>query len=267
MSVHPTAVIEAGARLGQGVTVGPLAVIGNDVTVGDGCWIGPHATILDHVRLGANCRVHSNAVLGDFPQDLKFRNVPSYVEIGPDSVIREGVTVHRGTHENSSTVVGRGCFLMANSHVAHNVRLGDFVIMANGALLAGDVQVGDRAFISGNAVVHQFTRIGALAMISGNAGVGKDVLPYCTVAGVRRNVVAGLNVVGMRRAGFSPADRIMVKRAFDIVFRSGLNIRQALERLRAECDSGPAAAWIPFIEQSRRGICTLRGDSDADGGE
>jgi len=267
VSIHPTAVIDPGAELGRDVTVGPFAVIGRGCAIGDGCRIGPHATVLEYVKLGPNCRVHSHAVLGDVPQDLKFKDVPSFVEAGADCVFREGVTVHRGTHENSATVLGRGCFLMANSHVAHNGKIGDFVIMANGALLAGDVQVGDRAFISGNAVVHQFTRIGALAMLSGNAGIGKDVLPYCTVAGVRRNVVAGLNVVGMRRAGFAPADRITVKRAFDIVFRSGLNIHQALERLRAECNTGPAAAWIPFIEQSRRGICTLRGDTGDDAGE
>ena len=264
--LHPTAVIDPSARLADGVRVGPYCVIGEDVIVGEGCQLGPHAVLLPHTRLGARCRVHAHAVLADWPQDLKFKGVLSRVEVGDECVIREGVTIHRGTHENSATVIGRGCFLMANSHVAHNVTLGDGVILANGALLAGDVQVGDRAFISGNVVIHQFTRIGRLAMLSGLSGIGMDVLPFCTTAGVMRNTIAGLNIVGMRRAGLSPAERLEVKCAFKIVFRSGLGLKETIEALRREFTSGPASEWADFIAGSRRGICR-RQAADAPDGE
>jgi UDP-N-acetylglucosamine acyltransferase len=258
MNIHPTAIVDSSARLGPDVVIGPYAVVGADVEIGARTRIGPHVVVLDHVRVGEDCDIHAHAVLGDVPQDLKFRGVISYVIIGPGCVIREGVTIHRGTDEGSATVVGARCYLMANSHVAHNCRLGDRVIMANGALLAGDVQVGDGAIISGNAVVHQFTRIGSLAMLSGGAAVGQDVLPFCTVAAAERNRVGGVNIIGMRRAGFTAEQRRQVRRAFEIVFRSGLSLREAVERLRAEFPDGPAATWAPFIEGARRGICRWR---------
>ena len=261
MPIHPTAIVDSKAELGTGVGIGPYAVIGPDVRIGDGCEIGPHAVLHRWTRLGAGCRVHAHAVLGDLPQDLKFAGVESYVEIGPETVVREGVTIHRGTKNLSSTVVGRGCYLMVNSHLGHNVRIGDHVILANGVLLAGDTEVGDRAFLSGNVIVHQFTRIGRLAMISGGGGIGKDVPPFCMTAGVQRNTVAGLNIVGMRRAGFGGPDRLQVKRAFELLYRSGLNTSQALERMRAEFTTGPAAEWVPFIEQSRRGVCPFGGEN------
>jgi UDP-N-acetylglucosamine acyltransferase len=152
-------------------------------------------------------------------------------------------------------VVGDGCYLMANSHLAHNVQLGKKVILANGALLAGYVEVGDGAFLSGNAIVHQFVRIGRLAMISGGGGIGKDVPPFCTTMGIARNTIAGLNIVGLRRAGFTAAQRQEIKRAFAILYRSGLNVSQALARLRAEFSDGPAREIWEFAAASKRGVC------------
>ena len=263
MSIHPTAIVDAGAELGVGVEIGPYAVIGDRTHLGDGCRIGPHAVILPYTRLGARCRVHAHAVLGDLPQDLSFQDAETFVEIGPECDIREGVTIHRGTKPGSSTTVGRGCLLMVNSHLGHNVHLGEQVILANGVLLAGHVHVGDRAFLSGNVVVHQFTRIGRLALLSGGSGIGKDVPPFCITAGIARNRIAGLNVIGLRRAGFTVEQRRQVKRAFDLVYRSGLNVKQALEALRAEFAEGPATEWTAFIEGSRRGLCPM----GADGGE
>lgn len=238
-SIHPTALIEDGA------------VIGEDVD------IGPYAVILRGTSVGPRCHIHAGAVIGDLPQDLAFRPTDSFVRIGADCVIREHVTIHRGTKPETATVVDDGCMLMANSHLGHNVRLGSRVILANGVLLGGYVEVGDGAFISGNVSVHQFVRVGRLAMLGGNCAVSKDVPPFCTTPGVSRNVVAGLNVVGMRRAGFTPADRLQVKRAFTLLYRSGLNVSQALERMRQEGAAGAALELLQFVAESRRGICAL----------
>jgi UDP-N-acetylglucosamine acyltransferase len=243
-NIHPTAVIEDGAEIGEGAE------------------IGPHVTIYRHVTLGPNCRIHAGAVLGDIPQDLAFNNVESHVRIGANCVIREHATIHRGTKPDTSTIVGDGCYLMTNSHLAHNVRLGSRVIVASGALLAGYVEVGDLAFISGNSVVHQFVRIGKLAMLSGLSGIGKDIPPFCTTRGAEPNQVGGLNVVGMRRAGMGPAQRTEVKRAFKLLYRSGLNVTQALEAIRGEFRTGPALEMCDFIEASVRGICRMAETDD-----
>lgn len=255
MSIHPTAIIHPHATIGVDVDIGPNAVIGPAVVIGDRCQIGPHAVLLERVCLGPDCRVHAHAVLGDVPQDLKFRGVDSRVEVGERCVIREGVTIHRGTYEGSATVIGPGCFLMANSHIAHNCRLGAGVILANGVLLAGDVEVGDRAFLSGNVIVHQFVRIGALTMIGGGAGIGLDILPGCMAAGVERNRVVGLNWIGLRRAGIPPDHRRQLRGAFRLVFQSGRPLADVIQQLRSEYTEGLASTWAAFIEHSRRGIC------------
>jgi len=256
MNIHPTAVIDPGARLGKNVTVGPCAVIEAEVDIGDGCTIGPHATILRHTALGEGCRVHAGAVLGDWPQDLSFKGETTYVRIGKGVTLREFVTVHRGTKAGTATEVGDNCFLMANAHIGHNCQVGPGVIIANGALLGGHVEVGERAFLSGHVVVHQFVRIGRLAMVGGAAGLGKDVPPFCMVGGMERNRVAGMNIIGMRRAGLTPDQRKAVKAAFGSLFLSGLNVSQAVEQIKSEAAPGSAAAeFAAFIEQSKRGIC------------
>ena len=256
MSIHATAVIDARARLGKNVTIGPFAVLEADVEVGDHCAIGPHAVILRHTSLGEGCNVHAGAVLGDLPQDLGFKDAVTSVRIGKGVTLREFVTVHRGTKEGSVTEVGDNCFLMANAHIGHNCRVGSGVIIANGALLGGYVEVGERAFLSGHVVVHQFVRIGRLAMVGGAAGLGKDVPPFCMVGGMERNRVAGMNVIGMRRAGLTPDQRKAVKAAFGSLFLSGLNVSQAVEQIKQDAAPGSAAAeFAVFVEQSKRGIC------------
>lgn len=266
-TIHPTATVDRAAELGADVTVSPYAVIEGETRIGAGATIGPHAVIKRYTTLGPGCRVHAHAVLGDLPQDTAFQEAPSYVRIGPDCVVREGVTIHRGTKPETATEVGARCLLMVNSHLGHNVRLGERVIVVNGALLAGYVEVGDGAFISGACLIHQFTRIGRLAMLSGGSGIGKDVPPFCTTAGVAVNVVAGLNVIGMRRAGLSPTARLDVKRAFALLYRSGLNVSQATAAIKAEFTSGPALEFAAFIEQSKRGLCRLGSRAPGAGGD
>ncbi len=254
--IHPTAIVGKKTVIGENVVIGPYSVIGDDVTLGDGCMIGPHVVIHPFTTLGKRCRVHATAVLGDFPQDLSFSGATSYVDIGDDCVIREGVTIHRGTKPDTRTVIGDQCFLMAFSHFAHNVRLGRKVIVANAALLAGYVEVGDNAFISGSVVIHQFVKIGRLAMLGGQSGIGKDIPPFCMTESAERNRIAGLNLVGLKRAGIGPEDRKAIKQAFDALYRSGLNIGQAVEKMKAEFPTGPAAELWQFAEQSERGLCS-----------
>lgn len=258
MRIHRTAIVEDGARLGADVEVGPFVYIADEVEIGDGCRIGPHVVIHPHTTLGSACRVHAGAVLGDLPQDLAFKNVRSYVHIARGCTIREGVTVHRGTEAESITRVGEGCFLMAFSHVAHNVELGDGVILANCALAAGHAKIGERAFISGNTVIHQFTRLGRLCMLGGGSGVSRDVPPFCTTMPAAANTILGLNVVGMRRAGMSTEERGQVKEAYTILYRSGLTTPEALVALESRFTEGPGREFLDFVKTSKRGICGLR---------
>jgi len=255
VSIHPTAVVEDGALLGSDVEIGPFSYIAAGARIGAGCSIGPHVTIYGYTTLGAGCRVHAGAVLGDLPQDFGFEDGASYVRIGEGCSIREGVTVHRGSKPGTETVIGSRCMLMAFSHCAHNVQLESDVILANGVLLGGYVSVGARAFISGNVAVHQFARVGRLAMLGGGAMISKDVPPFYTVRPAMENRVGGLNVVGMRRAGMSPAARSEVKAAFKVLYLSGLNVSQAREKLDALFATGPGRELHDFVLASKRGIC------------
>ena len=261
MNIHPTAIVNSKAELGANVTVGPFCVIEADVKIGDNARIGPHVTILPFTSIGAGCTIHANAVLGDLPQDTTFKDVVSYVRIGANCTIREGVTIHRGTKPETETVAGEGCYLMVNSHLAHNVRLGNQVVLANGVLLAGYAEVGDRAFISGNCMIHQFTRIGKLAILAGGSAFNKDVPPFCKTKGLEANAVMGLNVIGLKRAGFGVPDRLAIKRAFHTLYQSGLNVSQATAKIRAESPSGAAMEFCEFVEQSQRGICRFGGQT------
>ncbi len=257
--IHMTAVVEPGAELAAGVSVGPFAYVRAGAKIGPGTEIGPHAVIHEFTEIGENCRIHAHAVLGDLPQDLGFKGVKSFVRIGSDCTIREGVTVHRGTMEGSATVMGDNCYLMAYSHLAHNVRLGSRVILANNVLLAGHVEVGDGVFIGGSAAVHQFCRIGRLAMVGGLSAVSKDIPPFCTHASGAFNSIAGLNVVGLRRNGFDGPARAEIRSAFKTLYASGLNVSQAVEKIRAAYSSSAVLEMCEFIANSKRGICAFRG--------
>ena len=253
--IHPTAIIEDGAQLGVDIEIGPHAYVSATARLGDGCILNAHAIVLDHTTLGARCRVHAGAVIGDTPQDLSFANVPSYVVTGDDCIFREGATVHRGTKPETTTRLGHHVFMMANSHVAHNCNVGDHVIMANGVLLAGYVTLEERCFLAGNSGVHQFCHVGRLAMVGAFHAVTKDLPPFCITPAGGNSLVAGLNLVGLRRAGFDAAQRAQIKRAFHVLYRSGLNVSQAKERLRADTDNPFATEFAAFIDNAKRGIC------------
>jgi len=258
MSIHPTALIDRTAQVDASAEIGPYVVIGPNVIIGAGCQIGPHVVIHRYTTLGRNCRVHANACLGDVPQDLGFKESPTFVRIGNDVVMREGVTIHRGTKEGTVTEVGDGCYFMANSHLAHNVKLGSNVVLANGVLLAGYVEVGDRVFVSGNAAIHQFVRVGRLAMVGGESSISVDVPPFCVARTGALNTLSGLNTVGLRRAGLSSAERLALRAAYHRIFRSGRNRREVLAEVRSEQPSAPVLELLDFIAASKRGVCRPR---------
>jgi UDP-N-acetylglucosamine acyltransferase len=252
--IHPTAIINPEARLGQNVTVGAYAVIEGPAEIGDGCVIQAHAVLTGWVVLGQDNLIGHGAVIGGQPQDLGFKaETKSKVRIGHRNRIREHCTIHRGSHEGGATVVGDDCYLMAGSHLGHDVRLGDRIILANNVLLGGHAQVADNVFLGGGSVFHQHVRVGRLAMAQGNSAFSADLPPYSI--GVNVNVIAGLNVVGLRRAGFTSEQRREVKRAFALVYQSGLNFRQALSAA-AEQPWGPEAqAFFEFVRGvGKRGL-------------
>lgn len=257
--IHPTAIVDPDARLGAGVTVGPYAVVGPKVTIGDGCSIGAHAVIESHARIGKGTRVAPFASIGAPPQDLKFRGEETWVEIGEGAVIREYVTVNRGTAGGGGvTRVGNGTLLMAYCHVAHDCEVGNRVVMANAATLAGHVHVGDNAIIGGLVGVHQFVRIGAFSILGALSGVSMDIPPYVTAVvgrGGRGQSLYGLNLIGLKRNGFSSETIGALKDAYRILFRSGLPMSEALARAEAEVPQIPEVTHlIAFIRESKRGV-------------
>jgi UDP-N-acetylglucosamine acyltransferase len=254
LSVHPTALVDPGARLGAGVRIGPYAVVESGAVVGEGTELRAHAVVKRHCSLGRGNVVHEGAVLGGEPQDVAFAGGESFLEIGDRNRIREGVTAHRASGTGAATVIGSECFLMANAHVAHDCRLGDRVILANNVALAGHVSIGDQAFLSGGVVVHQFCRIGRLAMIGGNSKIVQDCLPFVLTDGVPGRA-RGLNVVGLRRAGLAAGQVRALKEAFRVLLRSSLSLDTALERLGPLAGEEPLVAeLVRFVRGSKRGF-------------
>ena len=252
--IHPTAIIHPKAKLDSTVRVGPYAVIDEGVELGAHCVVGPHVYLTGLTTIGAHNRFHAGCVIGDAPQDLKYKGEPTRLRIGDHNVFREHVTVNRSNKLKEETVVGAHNFLMANSHVGHNSCLGDNIVVANGALLAGHVTVGDRAFISGNCLVHQFCRVGELAFMQGGSAISMDLPPF-TVAS-RSNDMCGLNTIGLRRAGFTADERQELKLLYHALFRSGRNLREALTAAKKEFTSAPAKVMLEFIASSKRGVCS-----------
>jgi UDP-N-acetylglucosamine acyltransferase len=251
--IHPTATIHPKANLHASVRVGPYVVIDEGVELGADCVVGPHVYLTGLTTIGARNRFHAGCVIGDAPQDLKYSNEPTRLRIGDSNVFREHVTVHRSNKAAEETVIGSNNFFMAHAHVAHNCLVGNHAILANGALLGGHVTVQDRAFISGNCLVHQFTRIGTLALMQGGAGISKDLPPF-TIA-VKVNEICGLNLVGLRRAGFTAADRLELKKIYHMLFRGGQKLDNALSDAK-KMNPGPAAKiLLDFVAESRRGCC------------
>lgn len=253
--VHPTAIVSKKAKLSRGVSVGPYTVIGDRVIIGEGTVIGAHCVIEGRTTLGERCQVFSGAVLGSIPQDLKYKGEVSFLEIGNENIIREYVTINSGTEINSKTVIGNHNLLMAYSHIAHNCVIGDYCIIANCGTLAGYVSIEDKVVVGGLAAIHQFTRVGSLSIIGGCSKVVSDVLPYSTCDGHPARVY-GLNLVGLRRQGVDDESIKQLSRSFKILFNSGLNLRNALQKLSEEkYTSVEVAHLIDFIKNSKRGIC------------
>ncbi len=250
-SIHPTAIISEQAQLGDDNTVGPYVVIEDDVVIGNGNSVQTGAVLKNGLRMGDGNAVYEYAVLGGLPQDLGFDSAtPSYVTIGNGNTLREYVTVHRGSKAEASTRLGDNNYLMAQVHLAHDCVLGNQVIIAPGTGLGGHVHVADRAFISGGVMVHQFVHIGTLAMIGGNAKITQNVLPYMITDGVP-GTVRGLNLVGLRRAGFSRTDMQILKKAYQLIHRSAQPQQVILDDLR-EVDSPYAQHLAEFIAGSSR---------------
>jgi UDP-N-acetylglucosamine acyltransferase len=254
MKIHPTALVSAGAQLADDVEIGAHTIIGEHVKIGAGCAVQANAILEGRTTLGERNFVGYGAIIGAPPQDFAYReSVISEVQIGEGNTFREYVTIHRGTKEGSATIVGNDCYLMAGSHLGHNVRLGDKVIIANNCLLAGYVEVDSGAVLGGGTVFHQFLRVGPLAMVRGGTRFGKDIPPYVSADG--ENMLSGINAVGLRRAGFTPEVRMEIKRAFKLVYWSGINVSQALERAKESHWSREAQTFFDFIAFSKRGVC------------
>ena len=258
--IHPTANIHPRAQIGANCSIGAFTVIDGEVRVGADCHIGPQAHLTGNTRLGERNRIHAGCVIGDLPQDVRFGGEATEVIIGSDNVFREHVTIHRSNKREEPTRIGSHNFLMVNCHVGHNTSVGDHVIIANGALLGGHVTVQDRVFISGNCLVHQFTRIGAFALMQGGAGVSKDLPPYTIARG--NNQMAGLNTIGLRRAGFTGEERLELRQLYHLLFRGGQKFREALEQARARFGSARSRIMIDFLSEGRRGFCADRGGRD-----
>lgn len=260
VNIHSSAVVSESARLGENVTIGPYCVIGDEVEIGDGSIIGPHAVIEKWTSLGKECRVYQFASVGAPPQDLKFKGERSYTVIGDRTTIREGATIHRATGEGNETRIGSDCLLMAYIHVAHNCTLGNHVIMSNLASCAGHAIVEDRVVIGGMAGVHQFVKIGRNAMVGGMSKLVQDVVPYTIVDGHPAKVV-GLNNVGISRAGIPLEARRLIKKAYKILYRSGLSLAEAIAVIEQEVDSCEEVEhFLRFLRNAERGICRERRD-------
>jgi UDP-N-acetylglucosamine acyltransferase len=253
--IHSTAIVHPGAKIAEGVSIGPYAVIGEHVTIGAGTSVGPHAVIEGWTEIGRDNRIFQFASVGADPQDLKFHGEKSWLRIGDGNIVREFVTLHRGTEGGGGeTRIGNESLFMAYSHVAHDSIVGNRVILANGATLAGHVQVDDFAILGGLCAVHQFTRVGAHAMISGGAMVAQDIPPYSIAQGDRAKTV-GINLVGLKRRGFSPEVIGAIKQAYKLVFRSGLRLEEALTRIDEDLEKSPELEqFVQFIRGSQRGV-------------
>lgn len=252
--IHPTALVDPAAELGVGVEVGPFAIVGPGVVVGDGCRLGPRVTLERNVRLATGVKIGEGSVLGGPPQDFKFKDEETWVEIGEGTVIREYCTVNRGSAATGRTVVGARCFLMSYVHIAHDCRLGDHVIIANGTQVAGHVTIHDHANLSGLNGIHQFVTIGSYAFIGGSTRVNQDVPPYVKAVGNPMELY-GLNSIGLQRAGFDAQAIAGLKRAYRLFFNSDLNLTQAVERARIDLPDLPEIGrFVTFIESSGRGV-------------
>lgn len=257
-TIDPKAVVSPKAHLGDKVTVGPFAIIEDDVVIGDGTSVGAHAYVGSGSRMGRECRVHPFAAVGGPPQDLKYKGEPTFVEIGDRCTIREYATLNRATVETGKTIIGSDCLFMANTHVGHDCRVGNRVILANSVALGGHVHLGDWVIIGGLTPVHQFCKIGDHAMVGGGFRVVKDVPPF-VLSGQEPLVFEGLNSVGLKRRGFQPHTLELLEKVYQILYRSNLNVSQAVARIKETVEqTSEVHTVLNFIASSKRGIISGR---------
>jgi len=262
MKIHATAIVDPGAKIGDDCEIGPYSVIGPEAKIGNGTVVRSHVVIEGNVTIGERNLIGHGAIIGPPPQDLGFTlERKTRIEIGHDNVIREYCTIHRGSPEGSATMLGDKNFLMVGVHIGHNCEVGNNVIIANNCLLAGHVRVDDQAFLGGGSTFHQHMHVGRLVMVQGSSAFGKDLPPFTIAA--ERNSIFGINVIGLKRAGFSAQDRDEIKNAFKLLYTSGLNISQALEKAAAMKLGAPAREFFDFVAQAKkRGICPYQGGAE-----
>ena len=252
-TIHPTAIIHDGAKIGAGVSIGPYSVIGAHVSLGDGTEVQSHVVVDGHTKIGRNCRLFPFACIGMLTQDLKFAGGTTFVEIGDETTLREFSTVHAGTRDGEATRVGSKCLIMAYVHIAHGCNVGNEVIMSNAVQLGGEVEIEDQAIISGMCGIHQFVRVGRMAMVGASTKIVQDIPPFMLVSD-NPAMVCGPNVVGMQRRNVSAESRAAIKHAYKLMYREGLNRSQAVERIRAEVMDCPEVRHLTsFVEKSTRG--------------
>ena len=252
--IHSTALIDANAKIGDQVVIGPYSIVEGDVIIADGCQIGPQVYIADGSRIGKNCKIHKGTVVATLPQDLKFGGEKTLFEIGDETVVREFCTLNRGTKAHGKSSIGSHCLLMAYSHVAHDCTVGDHVIMANCVQLGGHVTVEDWAIIGGMSAVHQFCHVGQHCMVGAHFRVVQDVPPYI-MASEEPLRYCGLNSIGLQRRGFSEQTTLLLKRAYRLLYRSGLNVTQAVAQIKEQVELIPEVQNVlDFIAASERGI-------------
>lgn len=255
--IHPTALIDGGARIGNNVQIGPFCVVEDDVVIEEGCTIAARAIIKSGTRLGPDNAIGEACIIGGRPQHLRAGEQVGELIIGRGNIVRENATIHRALHPGEATVIGDHNMIMINTHIAHDCVIGHHVIIANNAMLAGHVVVGDRAYLSGAIGIHQFCRVGQYAMVGGQAHITRDVPPYITVDGLS-SLVVGLNSIGLRRNQFTPEDIHQLKAAYRVIYRSGRTWNEILQTLQTEYPTGPAAEFHRFLEPVKRGIVQER---------
>lgn len=266
MTIHPTAIVHPKAELGEDVDVGPYSIVGEHVRIRQGTRLISHVSVEGWTEIGSHCQIFPFASIGMAPQHLQYKGEPTRVVIGDHNILREYVTVNRGTVPGGGhTSLGHHNFLMAYVHIAHDCQVGNHVVMANSATLAGHISIGDHSIIGGLVGIHQFVRIGAYVMIGGCSAVGKDVPPFVRAAGGYRAQLYGINAIGLRRQGFSNERISTLKRAYELLFRSGLRMAEAMKQAREDYKDQPDVLQVlSFLDGSKRGVCRSVGRDQED---
>lgn len=260
--IHPTAIVHPQAKLHSTVEVGPYAVIDAGVELGANCVVGPHAYITGLTKAGSGNKFHASSVIGGTPQDLKYKGEATGLVIGDNNTFREHVTVNCATTPEENTVIGSNNLIMASAHIGHNSVLCNHVIMANSSMLGGHAHIADRALLSGGCMVHQFCHVGTLAIMQGGSAISKDLAPFTVARG--HNGICGLNIIGLRRNGYSAAERIELKNLYHALFRGNRTLTEAVAAARTEFTSQSAQVMLDFIAASKRGVCAAWGVSLSD---